>query len=198
MTTTDTPRPKRRAPMTEETRERVREMARSGEWSRNGIARELDLDPASVTRICKAAVPPITFDRSVTKAATEARVADLADRRARISVRMLDVADRALDRAFLPYQVVTATKDGAEITTLPEPPAGELRNLMTTAGIAVDKHLAIVKHEQGGVDPNDAAAAVLLRGIAAQMSSLPDTYGQPVVEAPIEGEGQDAQPGDAG
>jgi len=89
------------------------------------------------------------FDRSQTKRATEAAQADNAAIRAIISRRLLEKANERLDQMDRPYRVFSfGGKDNTyRERILDRPPAGELRNIMTAAAIALDKHLAIDKHD---------------------------------------------------
>ncbi|MGW7361987.1 hypothetical protein ACWGI8_00815 [Streptomyces sp. NPDC054841] len=75
------------APLTPEQREAVLDAARSGA-SRNEVARQTGVSPASVTRICSAA--GVAFDRTATAAAVEARVIDLKAARVNLAGNLLD------------------------------------------------------------------------------------------------------------
>ncbi|NYE50246.1 transposase [Spinactinospora alkalitolerans] len=63
------------------------ELARSG-LSRNEVARRAEVSTATVSRVAAAA--GVAFDRSRTKNATKAKVADAKARRAQLSLDLLD------------------------------------------------------------------------------------------------------------
>lgn len=117
--------------------------------ARNQIARDHHVSVGSVTNIARENQISDAFDRSATKRATEAAVADLKAERAVTSRRFLEETNRALDRLNRPYLVYAfAGKDGLyREHELELPPAGELRNLITSAAVAFDKHLAADKHD---------------------------------------------------
>ncbi|MFF3452883.1 hypothetical protein ACFYXH_00895 [Streptomyces sp. NPDC002730] len=75
------------APLTPEQREAVLAAARSGA-SRNEVARQTGVSPASVTRICTAA--GVSFDRTATAIAVEARVIDQKAARVNLAGNLLD------------------------------------------------------------------------------------------------------------
>ncbi|MER6361550.1 hypothetical protein [Kitasatospora sp. NPDC001527] len=75
------------APLPDQQRENVLGLARAGH-SRNEVARLSGVSPASVTRICSAA--GVTFDRTATAAAVEARVIDMKQARGLLASGLLD------------------------------------------------------------------------------------------------------------
>jgi hypothetical protein len=117
--------------------------------ARNQIALDHGVSAGSVTNIAREFELTEAFDRSATKHATEAAVADNRAWRAVTSRRFLEEANKALDRLHEPYLVYGF--GGKENTynehELPAPPAGELRNFMTGAAVAFDKHLAADRHD---------------------------------------------------
>lgn len=87
------------APIPEQQRENVLDLARAGH-SRNEVARLSGISPASVTRICSAA--GVSFDRSSTAIAVQARVIDMKHARGLLASGLLDdiaEARRRLHRA---------------------------------------------------------------------------------------------------
>lgn len=116
----------------------------------NQLAREFGVSPDTISRIAKT--EGVTFERTATKNATAAKQADNAARRAELSQRLLDRAVEALgqmDSEFLVFNFGGRDNTYAE-HRLDRPPTGDLRNLMTVAAIAVDKHLAIERHDSDG------------------------------------------------
>jgi hypothetical protein len=146
----------------------------TGELSRNAIARKHGRSVGTITNIAAAAgLSESAFDRSASKAATCARKADSSARRAEIASGLLD--DVAFFRAkfrqgwskTVVVPGVGAQKveaDDAEIAT-------GLQRLMTSVGIAVDKHMALEKHDHD--DRGGAAVDSWLRHImGADRTSL--------------------------
>lgn len=118
--------------------------------SRNETAREHGVSASTVSRI--AAANARSFDRAKTKNATEAARLDNAALRASTSRRLLEKANEFLDLMDQPH---TAFNFGGKDNTyneklLDRPPVSDLRNLMTAAAVAVDKHLVIEKHDNSG------------------------------------------------
>lgn len=104
----------------------VERLARSG-MSRNRIAEKLGVAQGTVTKA--AGLRGVSFDRAQTIAATEAVIHDARASRASLSMRLLAAGHAALDAFNL------AISD-------PERSA-DARNYMTTAAVAVDKHLVL-------------------------------------------------------
>lgn len=139
--------------------------AGAGYRARADIAREFEVSGDTVRRIAEEAGITDAFVRTMTKTATRAREADSAARRAEISSGLLD--DVAFFRAkfrqdwsktvVIPgvgAQKVVA--DDAEIAT-------GLQRLMTSVGIAVDKHVLLDKHDAD--DSGGAAVDTWLRHV---------------------------------
>lgn len=85
--------------------------------------------------------------------------------RAVLAAGLLDDARKLRERAWSEYQHPMNGPEGPEIISLKLPPLGEVRNAYTAIGIALDKHLAVQRHDaddQGGL----AAVDQWLRGIA--------------------------------
>lgn len=84
-----------RRTITDADKRRIRALHKKG-LGRNAIARELGLSLATVTKICQEA--GLSFDRSKTKVAVEARKIDLADLRTRAAERSLLRVHKLHDR----------------------------------------------------------------------------------------------------
>lgn len=125
---------------------------KAGQKSRNQIARDHHVGVGSVTNIAKHAGLTDAFDRSSTKNATEAARLDNAALRATTSRRLLEEANRFLDDLHRPHVAFNfGGKDNSyNEREMPEPPIADKRNLMTAAAIAIDKHLAVEKHDHSG------------------------------------------------
>jgi hypothetical protein len=140
---------------------------RAGTVSCRGLAAEFEVSPSTVRKIAKEIGQPGAFARAQTKNATRARVADLAARRAGLAETMLDLAERIAARATEPYKIVLATKDDVHTVLLDEPPLGEVRQAMTAVGIAVDKHMALIRF-----DTKDGASGVALSLVDALVGAF--------------------------
>jgi len=126
--------------------------ARAGE-SRNGIARTLGVAPSTISRWCAAADPPVTFDRTATRAATEARVDDAKARRAKLSTALLDDLDALRADLFTERTRVHFDPKSGKTTTYTAPPTpGELRDLVVSVGVLLDKHLTLARHDSDDRD----------------------------------------------
>ncbi|PWC05399.1 helix-turn-helix domain-containing protein [Agromyces badenianii] len=141
----------RRGPVQPEERARVIALVKAGK-SRNDIARETGLGAATVSRIAKAV--GLSFDRSKTAAATEARKVDLAAERIRLLERMLANGHAAMETVEGP--VVVYNFGGKDNTyrekRFAKAPLALRKDAQTTAGIAFDKATRIVEKDNGGLD----------------------------------------------
>lgn len=124
--------------------------------SRNQIARDHQVAASTVGKIAKDAGLTGSFDRAQTEKATRARATDLAACRANLQSRLLALAAAGIEQAE------TMLDDATSVQA------------MTIAGIALDKHLALVKHDAAqGADAGRSLLGDLGRalGIAAEQLS---------------------------
>lgn len=157
-----------RPPLAEATRERIRELARGG-MSRNAVARDVGVSARTVSRICAESVPPITFDRAQTAAATQARVIDLRAERARIAERALSKANDLLNLTEAPHELTHWDKDGVlHRATIEQPTAADVQRYLIGFGVVLDKHLLLVRH-----DSDDRELSSVDKWIAHLMGSQP-------------------------
>lgn len=165
-------RASRTAPISDRTKARIRKLAREG-MSRNGIAREVKVSSSTVSRVCAAARPPISFDRSETAAATEAKVQDLKARRAEITHMAVDEITRLFGLLTSPHEVIHWDKDGfMHRGEIERPTSGDVKNYATAIGILTDKHLALIRHDSDDRDlpAVDKWLAAMGVGVAAALS----------------------------
>ena len=110
----------------------------------------------------------LAWDRSKTKAATSARVADNKAMRAALESRFLVKADRFLDRTEKPHVVWAFTVgDGSfHKHTLAEPPPSAVRDLTSSAVAATNASLKIAVHDS---DSSHDDAKSMLTGLAAAL-----------------------------
>ena len=134
------------APLAPGKRAAILEDIRAGK-TRNVTARAHEVSASTVTKI--AAEEGISFDRSLTKSATEAAVADMRAIRAATSRRFLAEANLLLDELHKPHMAYSfGGKDNTyEEHEFPEPPVDAKRTLITAAAIAYDKHMAQERHD---------------------------------------------------
>lgn len=157
--TTPTDKPKRAAapPVTAEKRAQVIELHGQG-MSRNGIAREVGISGAAVTKICKQ--EGLSFDREATMIAIRARQIDLAVEREEIKRMLLVRARESLEAMDAP--TVVYSFGGRENTyaehLLDAPPIRERQSLMTTAAIAVQRFAELDRVDQGMTGTREAGA----------------------------------------
>lgn len=106
---------------------------------RNQVALKHDVSAGTVTNIAREF--NLTFDRSATKRATEARQADNASVRAELTGLLYLRAREALQQMVQPHLVFAfgGKENSYNQHKLDRPPTGDLRNLMTVAGIAVQR-----------------------------------------------------------
>lgn len=155
-------------PIPEEFHDRFRELHAEG-YGRNRLARELGFPPVKISRT--AEYLDLTFDRSKVEAATKARLADLAERRALLAEDLLSDAEKLRAQMWEPTTVYSfGGKDNTyEDHTFDEAPAAEKRALMSTAGMAIDRVLKLVpptEEQGGGADDAKSMLGKLARGIA--------------------------------
>jgi hypothetical protein len=138
-------------------RQRVLTLHSEGK-TRNEIARATGVSAGSVTNICRDA--GLSFDRSATKHASEARAVDLAAGRIRLAEKMLAASEDMLDVIDGPYEVYNfGGKDNTfESRVLDSAPVEVRRNVITTAAITFDKLTRIVEKSDTGLEQ---AAGVL-------------------------------------
>lgn len=162
--------------------------AGAGRVSCRGLARAHGVSTGTIRKIAKEIGCPDAFARAETKNATRARIVDLAERRAGLAEKMLDLAEHIARRATAPYTVTLATKDEVHEIVLTEPPLGEVRQAMTAVGIALDKHMALIRFDTK--DGGSVAATSLVDRLAAMLeldvAGADDGY----PEAPDELDGQ--------
>lgn len=135
--------------------------------ARNEIARRIGISAGSVTNICRDA--GLTFDRSETKQATEARQVDLAAGRIRLAEKMLAASEDMLDRIddeYLVYNFGGKENDYNE-HLLESAPVEVRRNIITTAGITFDKLTRIVEKSDTGLEQAVGVLDTLAEGFRA-------------------------------
>lgn len=144
----------------------------------NGIAAEL-------VRTGRMASPA---DRAHTKNATAARLADMASRRSRLAETLLERAEALVASLDQPH---TAYNFGGKDNTYnsvehPRPDVKSSQIIMTTAAIALDKHLAILRFDSGS--EVDEAAGLLGALVGAMRQRYGDGSSHREEEATADGD----------
>lgn len=154
----------------DEKRQAIRADIEAGN-TRNDVARKHGVSSSTVTKVAKEF--GLTFDRSATRAATEARRADLAARRAEVSAEFLRRAREALAQMDQPHLAFSfGGKDNTyNEKRLDSPPTGDKRNLMTIAGIGLQRHLDIERHDNDTGDSARSMLTELFAGIKAAVAA---------------------------
>lgn len=135
-----------RQPVDSKTHARVLALGRLGTMSRNAIAREVGISSSTVSRFCAEAEPPILFDRSATKVATEAKVLDAKAHRALLSGSAITEVERLFGLLTAEHEVIHWDKDGIMHTgKIDRPTSGDIKNYATSIGILIDKHIVLTK-----------------------------------------------------
>lgn len=147
-------------PIPADERQAIIEAIKAGR-PRNEIAAEFKRGGGTVTRIAQA--EGLSFDRSATEVATEARRADNAAKRADLIGGMYEDAQRLRSEMFAPAveRKAMVVSDGSQVGShveivdveLPQPTFGDKRNIAVSVKVLVDgaKGLEAVD-ESGGVE----------------------------------------------
>lgn len=146
--------------------------------TRNEIARQMEWSVGTITN--HATRLGLSFDRSATRAATDARQVDLKDRRQRIQAELLDLAQEQMTRARSRYQIVAFTPTGDMVSELLRcPPARETKDLTTSAMSALARFDQKAKDEPGhDIEKSKAALGVLGQALTDLYGSA-DDYREP-------------------
>jgi hypothetical protein len=133
-------------PVSEEEQAEIRRLHGEG-MGRNQIAREIGRSLRTIS--VYAAKMGLTFDRTATEAATEARKADLAERRSILAEALQGDAERLTEQLWEPATVFNfGGKDNTfEKREVDEPPADAKKALMSAAGIAIEKSLKLIPQD---------------------------------------------------
>ncbi|MFF2749556.1 hypothetical protein ACFVVA_28940 [Kitasatospora sp. NPDC058048] len=137
------------APIPDQQRETVLDLARAGH-PRNEVARLSGVSPASVTRICSTA--GVSFDRTATAAAVEARVIDMKQARGLLASGLLD------DVAEARHRLHRASE------------AREFLDLARAVAALTNAHVRIISVD--GTDQNTEEARSMLGNLMAGLAQV--------------------------
>ncbi|WP_017972509.1 hypothetical protein [Actinopolyspora halophila] len=163
------------APIGDDKRADILDDIREEKLSRNAIARKHGVNPETVRNVATANGYDQAFSRLKTEKATRAHTADLAARRAELKASLLDDAEALRQRAWSEYTYYERGATGPEQVTLDLPPLAEVRQAYTALGIAVDKSVALDKHDgDSGADDARSMLGSLASGLQAAYDKLTD------------------------
>ena len=129
-------------PVTDEDRDAIRALHAQG-LGRNEIARRINRAQRTVSVIAQEL--GLVFDCTWTEEATRHRMAQLAARRVDLAEALQTDAERLTEQLWEPAVIYNfGGKDNTyEWEQVPEPPADAKKNLMATAGMAIDRSLKL-------------------------------------------------------
>lgn len=165
---------KRPRPVDDEMRSEVARLHGLG-YTRNEIAREVGCAGSTVGLIAAAHEPPLLFDRALTALAVEAHRIDMAVKRADLQRKLLVRADEALEAMDQPALVFSfGGKDNDyNERVLDAPTTADQRNLMTIAGIALQRESDLRRVDTtSGVEEGVSLLDSLSTGLAAAADRL--------------------------
>jgi IS30 family transposase len=152
-------------PLTDAERQQIRDLHANGHGC-NDIARQLGRDRSTISRAANDM--GLSFDRTQTKAATEARVADTKAKRALLADQLLDDALRLRTQLWEPALVFNfGGRDNTYAErTIDRPDFAGQEKILRSLAVAVDKHARLIELDR---DPEGLAAVdAWLRGITGQ------------------------------
>lgn len=131
---------------------------------RNEIARLIGRSARTVSLACARA--GLEFDVTRTEEATRHRVAQLAERRAILAEALQEDAERLTEQMWQPSKVfrIGGAANKYVERKVDEPPADAKKDLMSAAGIAIEKSLKLVPPEREDLE-GLAAVDQWLRGM---------------------------------
>lgn len=163
-------------PVTQEDYQAVKRLHRKG-LSRNAIAKEIHRSGRTISKIADDL--GLNFDRVKTAKATEAKVLDAKARRAALALKLLETAERLHDQVFAEATVYNfgGKENTYNSATLPIPPHADQLRIMQAIGVAVDKSIAIDKHDAAtGLPEVESLLERIASGLAAKHGTGDDEY----------------------
>lgn len=167
------------AAITDEQRQQVAKLHAEG-LGRNAIAEAIGLSAGSITAIARQL--DLKFDRAAPLAATAARKADCAARRAELELLLITDAHRLRGQIWQQHEYINhGGKEFIEVRwTQDEPSPADKLKLMQAAGIAVDRSLKLAEVDgDSGVVAARSMLGALADGLKAAYGALepaaPDT-----------------------
>lgn len=142
---------------------------KAGDKSLNQVARDFHRGAASISRLAHS--NNVSTARARTKAATEAKTADLRSELARLAVNLASDAERMRQQLFEPHMAYAFGGRDNQFNEheIAQPTPQDKARLMTAIGIAIDKVRVITAGNQPGVDESRGMIVDLLDGAAAAL-----------------------------
>lgn len=162
------------SPMTDDERDRIRELHAEGMSCRQ-IAATINRAFSAVSRHCRDM--GLTFDTARTLEATEVRTTANKAKRAALEARLLDEAGELLDQLHVPHLVYNWSKDNDFAQhELDEPDIAAKRALIAAAGIAIDKAIKLADTDKATAEAAAGKSMVgaLFAGFVATAPPDPD------------------------
>lgn len=150
-------------PVTEEELQRIRDLHAEGK-GRNEISRIIGRSLRTIS--VHADKMGLSFNRTMTEEATRARKADLEERRTILAEALQADAERLTEQLWQPSKVfrIGGAANKYVEREVAEPPADAKKDLMSAAGIAIEKSLKLVPPEREDLE-GLAAVDQWLRGM---------------------------------
>lgn len=166
-------------PVTDKDRERLRQLHAQG-LGRNAIAREMKRSPRTISVLAEEL--GLTFDRTATAVATQARVIDAKARRAIIIERLyarveatLDRLDKAVEGGF---KYTTSTGQGIDTVTLDHVPGQEEKAFAGAIGQYLSQATRLEALDTGnGIDDAKSMIGALAAGLNAAYDAMNEGAG---------------------
>lgn len=150
-------------PVTEEEVAEIRRLHAEGK-GRNEIARTIGKSSRTISVYAERM--GLAFDRTMTEEATRARKADLEERRVILAEALQGDAEQLTEQLWQPSKVfrIGGAANKYVERQVDEPPADAKKDLMSAAGIAIEKSLKLVPPEREDLE-GLAAVDQWLRGM---------------------------------
>lgn len=163
-------------PVTDDERAEVRRLHAEGN-SRNAIARTLGRSPRTVSLIAEDL--GLSFDRTATAVATQARVIDSKARRAILVQRYLDQAEKILDRLDRTEHQITEVSLGKVVRyKAADLPSADVRNLIQASSAASTQAAKLEALDtSNGVDDAKSMLGQLAAGLTAAYNAMNEGAG---------------------
>ena len=140
-------------PVPPKMRAKIRRLAREG-MSQTKVAAECGVTRRTVRDLCASARPPISFDRSAVKIATDAHQLDMKRVRMGLSEKAIVEVERLFTLFTAKHDVINWHEGIMSTGVTSGPTSGDMKNYATSIGILIDKHLILVRHDSDDRDLN--------------------------------------------
>lgn len=153
-------------------KDRVRDLHARG-YGRNAIARETGWSAGTITTIVDEL--GLSFDRTLTKAATSARKADAAMLRSELELQLLEDAQQLRAQIWQEHEYISyGGKDFVKRSwTQDQPSPVDKLKLMQAAGAAIDRSIRLGEVDKGG---EIEAARTMLGKLLEQLQVVAGDY----------------------